>query len=119
MWPGRGTIITRDSLAFGSGQDHRIADHADDDKSLLSLLPDTEYTSLVHCVFDFIFYVRPFVSYLSGISSWACLRRSDTGGKQPKGRLKSERKLRGVYASSERSWKMLRVFLPSMLQKTR
>ncbi|KAJ8116951.1 hypothetical protein ONZ43_g4321 [Nemania bipapillata] len=33
----------------------RMTDHVDDGKMLLSLLPDTEYTSLIHCVFDVIF----------------------------------------------------------------
>jgi hypothetical protein len=33
----------------------KMADHAGDGKTLLSLLPSSEYTSVIHCVFDIIF----------------------------------------------------------------
>ncbi|RYP59351.1 hypothetical protein DL769_008570 [Monosporascus sp. CRB-8-3] len=42
-------------IGFWKKTGHKIADHATDGKTLFSLLPDSEYTSVIHCVFDVIF----------------------------------------------------------------
>ncbi|KAK7418116.1 hypothetical protein QQX98_004091 [Neonectria punicea] len=42
-------------IGFWKKRGHKIADHATDGKTLFSLLPNSEYTSVIHCVFDVIF----------------------------------------------------------------
>ncbi|KAL7952772.1 hypothetical protein V8C34DRAFT_298612 [Trichoderma compactum] len=42
-------------IGFWKKTGRKIADHANDGRTLLSLLPDSEYTSIIHCVFDIIF----------------------------------------------------------------
>lgn len=44
-------------IGFWKKTGRKIADHANDGRTLLSLLPDSEYTSIIHCVFDVIFDV--------------------------------------------------------------
>ncbi len=44
---------------------HKMADHAEDGKAVLSLLPESDYTSLIHCVFDVIFDACPCLSSVS------------------------------------------------------
>lgn len=44
-------------IGFWKKTGHKIGDHATDGKTLLSLLPHSEYTSVIHCVFDVIFDV--------------------------------------------------------------
>ncbi len=39
---------------------HKLGENADDGRTLLSLLPEMEYTSLIHCVLDVVFDVRSF-----------------------------------------------------------
>lgn len=46
-------------IGFWKKAGHKMGDHATDAKTLLSLLPDSEYTSLIHCVFDVIFDACP------------------------------------------------------------
>ncbi|UKZ74717.1 hypothetical protein TrVFT333_002387 [Trichoderma virens FT-333] len=42
-------------IGFWKKTGHKFADHANEGKTLFSLLPDSEYTSVIHCVFDVIF----------------------------------------------------------------
>ncbi|UKZ68391.1 uncharacterized protein TrAtP1_009430 [Trichoderma atroviride] len=42
-------------IGFWKKTSHKFADHANNGKMLFSLLPDSDYTSVVHCVFDVIF----------------------------------------------------------------
>jgi hypothetical protein len=39
---------------------HQVTDSASDAKRLVSLLPNTEYSSIIHCVFDIIFDASSF-----------------------------------------------------------
>ncbi|KAF4967997.1 hypothetical protein FSARC_4558 [Fusarium sarcochroum] len=39
-------------IGFWKRAGHKMTDHANDGKMLLSLLPNTEYSSIIHCVFD-------------------------------------------------------------------
>jgi hypothetical protein len=42
-------------IGFWKRAGHKVTDHANDAKRLVSLLPNTEYSSIIHCVFDIIF----------------------------------------------------------------
>ncbi|KAI7761831.1 hypothetical protein LZL87_004138 [Fusarium oxysporum] len=42
-------------IGFWKRSAHKIADNIDDGKRLLSLLPNTDYSSVIHCVFDIVF----------------------------------------------------------------
>ncbi|KAF4957445.1 hypothetical protein FGADI_3081 [Fusarium gaditjirri] len=42
-------------IGFWKRSAHKMADHIGDGKKLLSLLPNTEYSSVIHCVFDIVF----------------------------------------------------------------
>ncbi|KAF5706993.1 hypothetical protein FMUND_11323 [Fusarium mundagurra] len=42
-------------IGFWKKSAHKVADNVDEGKRLLSLLPNTEYTSVIHCVFDIVF----------------------------------------------------------------
>ncbi|KAM0552668.1 hypothetical protein ACHAPJ_007765 [Fusarium lateritium] len=42
-------------IGFWKRAGHKATDHANDVKIVLSLLPNTEYSSVIHCVFDVIF----------------------------------------------------------------
>ncbi|KAJ4248771.1 hypothetical protein NW762_012609 [Fusarium torreyae] len=42
-------------IGFWKRAGHKATDHADDGKMLLSLLPNSEYSSIIHCVFDVIY----------------------------------------------------------------
>ncbi|KAF5591405.1 hypothetical protein FPANT_5680 [Fusarium pseudoanthophilum] len=42
-------------IGFWKRSAHKVADNVDEGKRLLSLLPNTEYSSVIHCVFDIVF----------------------------------------------------------------
>ncbi|CVL02634.1 uncharacterized protein FMAN_00137 [Fusarium mangiferae] len=42
-------------IGFWKRSAHKMADNVDDGKRLLSLLPNTDYSSVIHCVFDIVF----------------------------------------------------------------
>ncbi|KAF5700451.1 hypothetical protein FGLOB1_10777 [Fusarium globosum] len=42
-------------IGFWKRSAHKMADNVDDAKRLLSLLPNTDYSSVIHCVFDIVF----------------------------------------------------------------
>ncbi|KAG5775305.1 hypothetical protein H9Q73_011019 [Fusarium xylarioides] len=42
-------------IGFWKRSAHKMADNVDEGKRLLSLLPNTEYSSVIHCVFDIVF----------------------------------------------------------------
>ncbi|KAF5531224.1 hypothetical protein FNAPI_13333 [Fusarium napiforme] len=42
-------------IGFWKRSAHKVADNVDEGKRLLSLLPNTEYSSVLHCVFDIVF----------------------------------------------------------------
>ncbi|KAI1172278.1 hypothetical protein F4777DRAFT_582132 [Nemania sp. FL0916] len=42
-------------VGFWKRAGHKMTDYGEDGKLLLSLLPNSDYTSLIHCVFDVIF----------------------------------------------------------------
>lgn len=44
-------------IGFWRRTGHQVTDSASDAKRLVSLLPNTEYSSIIHCVFDIIFDV--------------------------------------------------------------
>lgn len=44
-------------IGFWKRSAHKMADNVDDGKRLLSLLPNTDYSSVIHCVFDIVFDV--------------------------------------------------------------
>jgi hypothetical protein len=48
-------------IGFWKRTGHKVTDHANDAKRLVSLLPNTEYSSIIHCVFDIIFDASTFV----------------------------------------------------------
>ena len=101
-------------IGFWKKTGHKIADRSTDGKRLLSLLPDSEYTSVIHCVFDAIFDVTiaPFPQ--------SCLVRSEylTRCRQPREQPKFERKWREPYvkcAKSSQTWNESWRFAPMMM----
>ncbi|KAF5673262.1 hypothetical protein FDENT_10355 [Fusarium denticulatum] len=42
-------------IGFWKRSAHKVADNVDEGKRLLSLLPNTNYSSAIHCVFDIVF----------------------------------------------------------------
>lgn len=44
-------------IGFWKRSAHKVADNVDERKRLLSLLPSTEYSSVIHCVLDIVFDV--------------------------------------------------------------
>jgi hypothetical protein len=96
-------------VGFWKKARHRMADHADGGKALLSLLPDSDYTSVIHCVFDAIFDACPLFrlvpSVLSHLTGYVLCRR-------PKGLPRSETKSRKACASCARSSKTSKTSWP-------
>ena len=105
-------------IGFWKKAGHKMADHATDGKTLLSLLPDSEYTSLIHCVFDVIFDASSPSPCCSGCLLLRCPGcRCLTKGtcvvcRQPRGRPRSETRWRTACASCGRSLKMWRASWP-------
>jgi hypothetical protein len=52
-------------IGFWKRSAHKMADNVDDGKRLLSLLPNTDYSSVIHCVFDIVFDVSSEVLQVS------------------------------------------------------
>ena len=99
-----------DFIGFWKKTGRKVADHATDGKTLLSLLPHSEYTSVIHCVFDVIFDVMiPLSSASVCLIQPECLTRC----RQPKGQPRFERKSRIPCAECGRTCQMWNASLRS------
>jgi hypothetical protein len=76
-------------VGFWKKTRHSITNHANEGKTLLSLLPDSDYTSVIHCVFDLIFDVR--------IPAFHLVNTFLTRYRQPEIQPRFEKKLRTHY----------------------